>query len=165
MRTKDIMTSGNSVHRVKRGQSLSEASMMMRQHKVSALPVVDAEDRVVGIVSERDLAERCSRECADRGISALDVPLDWISFAPGTGPQDMDNLIQTFSAVGRSSVDEVMTSDVVTAFEDDEVGSLLEKMTQRNVNHIPVIKNNGRLAGIVARGDVVTAMARQATSA
>ncbi len=54
------------------------------------------------------------------------------------------------------SVEGLMTRDVVTGSPHDDLGSVLQTMTDRHFRHLPII-DDGRLAGIVSIGDVVKA--------
>jgi CBS domain-containing protein len=52
-------------------------------------------------------------------------------------------------------VSTIMTSDVLTCKPDDSVQSLMTTMTNRRIRHLPVVDEDGELAGIVSIGDVV----------
>lgn len=54
-----------------------------------------------------------------------------------------------------SSIGDVMTSDVVTCHRTDAVDQLMSVMTERRIRHLPVIDDDGHLAGLVSIGDVV----------
>lgn len=59
-----------------------------------------------------------------------------------------------------TTVDQIMTTDVVTCHPDDTVDAIAQTMTERRVRHMPVL-DDGRLAGIVSIGDVVSSRMRQ----
>ena len=52
-------------------------------------------------------------------------------------------------------VSSIMSSDVLTCNPDDSVQSLMTTMTNRRIRHLPVVDEDGELAGIVSIGDVV----------
>ena len=54
-----------------------------------------------------------------------------------------------------SPVSSIMSSDVLTCKPDDSVQSLMTTMTNRRIRHLPVVDEDGELAGIVSIGDVV----------
>ena len=58
-------------------------------------------------------------------------------------------------------VGQVMTRDVIKLAPDDDLGHVMEVMTENRIRHLPVIEE-GRLAGIVTIGDVVNAFRRVA---
>jgi CBS domain-containing protein len=59
-----------------------------------------------------------------------------------------------------ATVDQIMTSVVVSCTSKDSVDKVAEMMTERHVRHMPVL-DDGRLAGIVSIGDVVSSRMRQ----
>ena len=61
------------------------------------------------------------------------------------------------SAALDRSVGSVMSTDVVTCATGDGVDRLMSLMTERRIRHLPVVDDNGHLAGIVSIGDVVKA--------
>lgn len=94
---------------------------MLHSRGVGAMVIVEGDDRVVGILSERDIV----RVVAERGPPGLAQPIS-------------------------SS----MSRDVIFAEPTETVQALLERMTDRRIRHLPVLKD-GRLAGIVSIGDLV----------
>jgi len=111
---------GDQVFTCAPNDSLQDAARALKERRVGAMVVCDA-DRVVGILSERDIVSAVARD----GGSCLTRP-----------------------------VADYMTSDVQFAKPADAVDSLMERMTQRRIRHLPVL-NDERLAGIVSIGDVV----------
>ena len=59
--------------------------------------------------------------------------------------------------LGRISVHEVMTRDVIIGLPDDDIGHAMSLMTNNRVRHLPVM-DGGAVAGLVSIGDVVKAM-------
>ena len=84
--------------------------------------VLDQDQDVAGIVSERDIV----RVVAEKGAEGL-----------------------------KCAVSECMTKDVVFAEPQETVDSLMERMTDRRIRHLPVCNKDGRLVGIVSIGDLV----------
>ena len=115
-----LRTKGDAVFTVKPTETVAQVASLLTSRRVGALVVLDA-DRVVGIVSERDLV----RAVAEKGAEALKRP-----------------------------VSEFMTADVLYAQPGETVDSLLSRMTDRRIRHLPVCKND-RLVGIVSIGDLV----------
>jgi len=124
---------------------LSAAKLMLERH-VSGLPVVDAADRVVGIVSEGDLLRRPADESA--GARA-----HWLEFMTGREGRPAEvNRIQ-----GRKVAD-VMTRDpaiVTPASSLEDACSLIERY---GIKRLPVVQG-GKLVGVIARADLVRALA------
>lgn len=155
VKARDMMRTAN-VQTVQSNDTLADAARKMMEGNVSALPVLDKDRRVVGMISERDLATKCEQESKTECLKNLQTPMAWLTSESGT--TDAGGLMKSLSALGRTNVGEVMTSKVVTMNEDDSVGAMLQQMAERNVNHVPVVSSGGRLTGIVARQDVISAL-------
>lgn len=120
------------------GDSIKEAARLLVTYAVSALPVVDAQGDVVGIVSEADLLPMEARP----DPRAQATPLKPTA---GTGPH---------------SVADVMTSRVVTVPAVSEVWQAARTMIESGVKRLPVMSGR-RLVGIVSRRDLVKVIARE----
>lgn len=119
---------------------LKEAAGLLAGHHVTALPVVDAHGRLVGVLSEAD-------------VIARGVPPDPRAHerptGPGPGPQP-----GTPSTVG-----EAMTHFPLSVRSDADLAEAVELMTGTAVKSLPVLED-GRVVGVVSRADVVAALAR-----
>ncbi|MGZ3180804.1 MAG: HPP family protein [Telluria sp.] len=118
------------------GTPLDLAWLRMRQHRVHALPVLDGQRRVVGIVTQGDLLR----------ASQLD--------AYATLAQRLRLLL----GFGRRTVAQAMTPVVHRARPDQAVAELIPLMTNAGRHHVPVIDAEGRLAGILTQSDVLAAL-------
>jgi CBS domain-containing protein len=80
---------------------------------------------------------------------------------------DRDIVVKAL-ATGRSpeqtTVREVMTTDLVTCREDEEVSSAVSRMAERQVRRIPVVDRGGSLTGIIAQADVATRVHKDLTT-
>lgn len=136
MRAKDVMTS--PVVTVRSRTPTKDAAQLLVTRGFTALPVVDDDDRLLGIVTEADLLP-------DR-------------FAP-----DPRTLIHdkrpAAAAVPAAAVDELMVTDVVTADPDTHITGLSKLMLDRHVRAIPIV-DDGRVLGIVTRRDLLRTLAR-----
>ncbi len=137
MRAKDLMT--YPVITVRPEAPAKEAARLLASHGFTALPVVDADDTVVGIVSEADLI---------RG-RILPDPRSLID----------DNPPPPAAEPAAATVAGVMTADpVVVALTADAV-ELTKLMLDRHLRTLPVV-DDGRLTGIVTRRDLLRTIAR-----
>lgn len=57
----------------------------------------------------------------------------------------------------RLRISDAMTTDVITANPDDEIGHAMELMTENRIRHLPIL-SDGQLAGLLSIGDVVDAL-------
>ena len=117
-----LRSKGDTVFTIVPSDTIAAVAGLLHSRKVGAL-VVLKDERVVGIVSERDVV----RALASGGAAALDKP-----------------------------VSSVMTKDVFFAQPGETVDSLLTRMTDRRIRHLPVCEKE-RLVGIVSIGDLVKA--------
>jgi CBS domain-containing protein len=150
MKVSEIMT--RDVMTVKRDTSVNEVAKLMGAHDISGVPVVDDENRVVGIITELDLIVRNTRLEMPRFIEVLDwgrIPLE----RPGHAKERLQHMLGTQAAD--------MTEKVETVGSEAAVEDLAELMVKRRVNPVPVVDADGKLIGIVSRADLVDMMAEQ----
>lgn len=142
MQAQDVMTT--VVATVPAEATVQEAAKAMFERRVSALPVMDEKDRVVGIVSEGDLVRR-----PELGTDAArSWWLHWLA----------EDAARDYLKVHGARVRDVMTSPVISVRRTtplDQVARLLEK---HRIKRVPVLEA-GRLVGIVSRADLVRRLA------
>jgi CBS domain-containing protein len=141
MRAADIMT--KEVVTARPETSVSEIARLLLDHGISAVPIIDDERRVLGIVSEDDLlGHPPSGSPRSRWLRLFD--------------QTAVSLEQIATARHRKAR-EVMTSPAVTVVDHTPLAVLAGLMHRRRVKRVPVL-HDGRLAGIVSRSDVLAAL-------
>jgi CBS domain-containing protein len=116
-----------------------------------AIPVVDEERRVIGIVSESDLV--LSEEEADLHLPHYVDIMGGIIFV-GSMKGFEEKLKKAFAA----KVSELMTPDPVVVGVDDDAEAVARTIAEKHHNHLPVVDGEGRLAGIVTRADALAAL-------
>lgn len=136
MRARDLMTS--PVVSVGPDAPVKEAARLLVSHGFAVLPVVDANDRLLGVVSEADLLRN----------RLLPDPRDLIHGRPSEPPRPAP-----------PTVGGVMTTDVLTAVPDTHTAELGRLMVDRHLRAVPVVDRD-RLVGIVSRVDVLRTIAR-----
>ena len=137
-RVKDVMTT--QVVAVKRETTFKQMAATLRQHRVSALPVVDDAGRVVGVVSEADLLAK--EALADPGVMAEVLHRKDVRKAEGLTAGDL------------------MTSPPVTAAPEDQVEQAARMMHFMRIKRLPVVNSGGQLVGIISRSDVLAVFDR-----
>ncbi len=124
---------------------------LLARTEKSAIPVVDEERRVVGIVSESDLV--ISDEQADLHLPHyLDI-MGGIVFVGS-----MKGFEKRLDKAFATKVSELMTADPVVARTTDDAETVARTIAEKHHNHLPVVDEEGRLAGLVTRADALAAL-------
>jgi CBS domain-containing protein len=144
MQAKDVMT--RHVVTVVPDASILVALRLMLGNKISGLPVVDQNGKVLGIVTEGDFLRRTETGTERRRPR-------WLEFLLGPGIVASDYV---HSHARR--VDEVMTSDVQTVTEETLLGDIVALMEKHRIKRLPVMRGD-ELVGIVSRANLLRALA------
>jgi CBS domain-containing protein len=140
----DVMV--RDVKTVGPGTDVAEAARLMAQNDLSALPVVDDHEQLVGILSEADLLQR-------EEIGTDVRRPRWIeAMTPAT------TLAAEFAKSHGKQVKELMSEDVITAKEDTPLAEIAAILERRRIKRIPITRD-GALVGIVSRGNLIQALA------
>jgi len=131
MKASDIMTLGAAT--IKRDASLSQALRIMIDHRISALPVLDDNHQVVGIVTEGDFMRS--------GALAVEELLS----------MEADDRTK---ALESRTVDEIMSRDPITINSEGSIQEVVSLMERHTIRIIPVL-SNGRAIGIISRVDLL----------
>jgi CBS domain-containing protein len=135
---KDVMTT--RVIAVRKNATFKEMAARLREHRVSAFPVLGDQDEVIGVVSEADLLTK----------EALEF---------GGKPVGLRHHREQVKAAGLTAED-LMTSPPVTIRPKDFVSHAARLMYARRVKRLPVVDDDGRLVGIVSRADLLSVYGR-----
>ena len=142
LRAQDCMS--NPVVAVHEDTTIEQVAAILSDREISGVPVIDDSGSVVGVVSERDLAHAVG----SRQVRAA-IPRPHRS-----GPF----LREAFVAGSSTRARDLMTAPPLTVHPDTPLHTVAELMVTEQVNRIPVVRD-GRLEGIVTRGDVLAAVA------
>jgi CBS domain-containing protein len=140
---KDVMTT--RVIWVHQDASFREMAAALREHRVSAFPVVDEAGKVIGVVSEADML---AKEALDSERAGM----------PGMITGILRRKEQE-KARGITAGD-LMTHPAVTVTPDDTVEHAARLMYTRKVKRLPVVDAAGHLVGIVSRADLLAVFSR-----
>jgi CBS domain-containing protein len=133
----DVMTT--DVATVREGTAYREIVDVLTSRHVTAVPVVDAARRVLGVVSEADLLHK---------VELQGQPHERRIFASRHQRQALVKAGATLAA-------DLMTTPCVTVAPDASLVEAARAMGERNVKRLPVVDDLGRLVGIVTRGDLL----------
>jgi CBS-domain-containing membrane protein len=121
------------------------AALLLTNH-ISAAPVVDADGRLVGMISEGDLIRR-----GESG-TGHERPW-WLQML-----MSRERLATEFVREHSRRVGDLMTRDVVTAAPETPLADIAALLERRRIKRVPIVKD-GRLAGIVSRANLIQALA------
>ena len=140
-RARDVMTP--RVVAVQPETPLGEVAERMAREGVSGVPVVDAQGRALGVISEADFLSRMAEEA---GTGFMGVVAQCLQ-----GKKCLAVPVR-----GRAAAD-IMSSPPVTVQEDATVLEVAERMATEGINRVPVLDAGGVVVGIVSRADLVRA--------
>ncbi|MEE9150938.1 MAG: CBS domain-containing protein [Thermoplasmata archaeon] len=156
MLVKNIMT--KKVVTLKPDETLKEVANKFSEHNISGAPVVDDEKHVIGIVSEADIIATIERSGREVSMVYLSPALSMVGLSFKETPSNKKTE-EIFEEVGNIKVSEMMTQNVKTVGPDDQVKTVVDIVASGKINRVPVIKN-GKLVGIVTRGDIIKGMSK-----
>jgi CBS domain-containing protein len=144
MKALDVMVS--NVITVRPDTPVNEIANILLSNRISAVPVVDDDGAVVGIVSEGDLIHRVEAG-TERQYSW------WVKMVGDRGAIARDYLKS--HAIKAA---DVMTRRVITASPDMPLGELASMLERHRIKRVPIVEN-GKLVGIVSRANLLQALA------
>ncbi|AQS71404.1 CBS domain-containing protein [Streptomyces pactum] len=136
----DLMS--DAVVRVQRGTPFKEIAHLLQEYDITAVPVVDAEDRPVGVVSEADLLQKM-----------------W-GGDPGLSPEYEDRSRPGGGKASATDAAGLMTSPALCARESWSVVDAARVMARHGIKRLLVVDEGGRLIGVVSRSDLLRVFLR-----
>ena len=149
MKVKHIMTW--PVFSIGPDATVLQAVQLMLRHKISGLPVVDADGKLLGIVTEGDFLRRAETATERRRPN-------WLNFLVGPG-RLADEYVHTHTR----NIADVMTPEPYTITEDTSLDEVVKLMEKHRIKRLPVVRNQ-QLVGIVSRANLLHALASLAPS-
>jgi CBS domain-containing protein len=140
----DVMV--RNVVSVKPDDTVGDVIDLLLEHDISAVPVVDDDKNVIGILSEADLIHH-------QEIDTGKAHRWWIeAVLPAS------KLANEFTKAHGRRVDEVMSARVITAAEDTPLGEIATLLERHRIKRVPIVRD-GKLVGIVSRSNLIQALA------
>jgi CBS domain-containing protein len=144
----DVMTS--EVITVDEDASVPSVAKLMAERGVSAVPVIDKGNRVIGMVSEGDLLHRAE--------TGTELRRSWWLEMMSSTNQLAGEYIKSHSG----KVKDVMTRDVLSVTEETPVADIAVLPETNRIKRVPVLRD-GKLVGIISRANLVRALAMTIT--
>ena len=139
---RDIMT--KDVIAVKKDADIHEVAKLISDNRISGLPVVDEENRVIGIITEADILHMAGmdKEHTFRDIlkRLLGEPFPKHKRGGKTG--------------------DIMTSPAITTTAETDIRKVAGVLDEKRIKRLPVVDDNNKLIGVISRGDIVGAIGK-----
>jgi CBS domain-containing protein len=152
MLVKDIMI--KDVITLKKDDTLKEVVKKFSKHDISGAPVVDNKKNVVGILSETDILNSIKSQSTDVELVYTSPPVMEIlglRFIETAKDKETEEI---FEEIGSIKVSEMMRSNVKTVESEEHIREVIKIVSSGQINRVPVLED-GKLVGIVTRGDIV----------
>jgi CBS domain-containing protein len=133
---------------VRRQATFKDIAALLTEYRVSAFPVLDEQDKVIGVVSEADLL---SKEALVAAIGGQAARLGRIAGSP---------FHDDFAKAAAVTAVDLMSKPPVVVTPDEPVTSAARLMYHGRVKRLPVVGIRGELVGIVSRADVLSVYGR-----
>ena len=137
---------------VKPEMPLKEAIKILAEQRISGLPVVNENEKLVGIVSETDLMWQESGATPPPYIMLLDS----VIFLENPARYEKE----IHKALGET-VKDVMTKNPLTTTPEQLLSTAAKVMHEHDIHRLPVLDENEKVIGILTRGDIIRAMANE----
>jgi len=139
VRAKDVMT--KDVVFVRKDTSLEEVADLLNRHFISGVPVIDDDNKVVGVISEKDFLFQMGAQETKTFMGVVAHCLKSKGCVAIT--------------MRKQKAEDIMTSPAITVSENTPIYEIANTFTENNINRTPVVDRNNSIAGIVTRTDIV----------
>jgi CBS domain-containing protein len=161
MKVEDVMV--KNVVSFKPDDRIAEVIETLRERRISGAPVVDEDGKVIGVISEADIVKLNSLiELPEIEINPfnpfafLEIHNYWKKV--GRIPEEIKKRHETLT---NGSVKDVMSKKPVTISPEASISEAARIMRKNDFNRLPVVDEEGRLVGIIARQDIIGFLASQ----
>jgi CBS domain-containing protein len=145
MKARDVLVS--PVITMDQDASVRDAAALLVAKRISAVPIVDASGKLIGILTEGDLMRRIETE-TEHSYSW------WLSFFLGDRAIAAD-----YVKSHATKVKDVMTREVKTALPDAPLHEIADLFEENQIKRVPIVSEGGDLVGIVSRANILQAIA------
>ncbi len=147
MKVSEIMN--RDVLSVKPDDNAKDALALLSKMQISGLPVIDERDKLLGMFTEKE-------------VLAMILP----SYVERVGrfvyEENPKSIKKKFGGLANLPVSQLMRKDIITVNEDASLCEVARLMLTQKIRRIPVLDNQKRVVGIVAREDIIRAYVKEA---
>jgi CBS domain-containing protein len=146
-KAKDIMTTDVKVAR--ETDTIQDIANVLITEKIGGVPVVDEDNKVLGIISETDIIKK------EKYVN----PPEYITFLQGLiYLNDFKKMEHDIKDISATKVKDLMSKDVIKVYENDTFDDIANIMIKQSVNRVPVVDSNDKIKGIICRYDIIKSM-------
>jgi len=127
--------------------TVRDVAKTILENRISAVPIVDGKGKLAGIVTESDLMHRVEAGTERRRSW-------WLEALQGN-----QTLAADYVKSHTMKVADIMTREVITASPETPLHEIAALLERRQIKRVPILSNNGELAGIVSRANLLQAVA------
>ena len=138
--TKDVITAKNET-------TIEELARLLIDHKISGVPVIDDDNKMIGIVTENDLIKKNKRFHIPTIVRLFDA---YFLLDSGKVEDEIKKMVAT-------TVGEIYTKKVLSISEDTTLEDIATIMAEKHIHLLPVLRSD-EVVGIVGKADVVRSM-------
>lgn len=150
MKVEAIMT--KEVISVHADATVAEIAHILFERNLTGVPVIEQDGAVIGIITEYDLMSR---------NMAVHIPTYVRLLESLEGEQSGTRMMDEMEAIRRTTARAIMTAPVVTLWKETTVDEAARIFSEAHINPLPVVDEQGKLAGIVSRSDIVKLFRRK----
>ncbi len=145
MKVKKVLS--RDIIKIRNDAPVLEAARLMFHNQISAVLVVDANDSLVGLLSEKDIYRALYPSYTD-------------FYTQPEAFLDYEKMESKASQIKQLPVEKFMSKNLYTVSEDDPLMKVGAIMLSKNVNRLPVLNSDGKLVGIVSRREIYQELLR-----
>ena len=149
-----IMT--KKVITAKPGDLIKDIVHRLAEYEISGLPVVDTSNKVIGMISEKDILKALKTESRTLSMVFPSSHALGMTFEESV---DYRELKEAMKEMQNSPIEKIMNKNVITVKVNTTIAEVASIMIQNNVNRLPVVKDN-KLIGIITRGDIILGLSK-----
>jgi len=127
-----------------RNMGILEAARLLSEHKITGMPVISEDNRVIGVISEADILS----PGGTKKDNAVDKLLRALRGRPATVRPDAER------------VEDAMNAQPITTLPDADIKEVAAILDMHRIKRLPVVDLDGKLVGIISRGDIIRAMGK-----
>ena len=148
-KVEEIMT--REVITAKENDSLLDVAIVLKENRIAGVPVINEREEVVGVVSEADILKLLENF---HWYTPIFSAHDLIHIFG----EDLHDIQRDLEKARNTKVKDVMSKDPETITPDTLIDDAAQIMHSTGFNRLPVVDENGKLVGIVARADIIASL-------